>query len=70
MTYDQQEKFAKNPRFIGFKFPDVTKPETLERKYVGKISQQGLNFMNGLLKMDPKDRLTAKEAIAHPFLDG
>jgi len=26
--------------------------------------------MNGLLKMDPKERLTAKEAIAHPYFDG
>lgn len=26
--------------------------------------------MEGLLKMDPKDRLTAKEAICHPYFDG
>ena len=39
LTIDQQEKFAKNPRFIGYKFPDVTKPETIEKKYVGKMSK-------------------------------
>jgi hypothetical protein len=26
--------------------------------------------MEGLLKMDPRDRLSAKDAIAHPFFDG
>jgi len=36
--------FVKNPRFIGIillilgiKFPDIGKPETLERRYLGKI---------------------------------
>jgi cyclin-dependent kinase-like len=60
LTPFQQEQFAKNPRFIGFKFPDVTKPETIEKKCAGKLSQEGLNIMNGLLMMDPKDRLSAK----------
>jgi hypothetical protein len=26
--------------------------------------------MKGLLKMDPRERLTAKEAMFHPFFDG
>ena len=26
--------------------------------------------MEGVLRMDPKDRLTAKEAICHPYFDG
>lgn len=29
-----------------------------------------MSFMEGLLKMDPRERLTAKEAICHPFFDG
>ena len=35
--------FVKNPRFLGIyykkglKFPDIGKPETLERRYLGKI---------------------------------
>ncbi|CDW87509.1 protein kinase domain containing protein [Stylonychia lemnae] len=71
LTQEQQERFQKNPRFIGFKFPqDISKPETLEKRYVGKLSKQALNFMEGLLKMEPKERLTAKEAICHPYFDG
>jgi serine/threonine protein kinase len=26
--------------------------------------------MSGLLIMDPKDRLTAKQALMHPYFDG
>jgi cyclin-dependent kinase-like len=34
-----QEEFIKNPRFIGLKFPDVSKPETLEKRYLGRMSK-------------------------------
>jgi serine/threonine protein kinase len=26
--------------------------------------------MNGMLKMDPEERLTAVECLAHPYFDG
>jgi cyclin-dependent kinase-like len=35
------------------KFPEILKPETLEKKYLGKLSKKALSFMKGLLKMDP-----------------
>jgi hypothetical protein len=38
---------------VGFKFPDVSKPETLKKKYAGKLPQDGLDLMQGLLIMDP-----------------
>lgn len=61
--------FAKNPRFSGLKFPDVTNPETLEKKYVGILPKKALNLMNGLLKMNPKDRISGLEALTHPYFD-
>jgi len=70
LTPDLQERFNKNPRFVGYKFPDLSKPDTLEKRYVGKLSKQALNLMEGLLKMDPRDRLTARDAICHPYFDG
>jgi len=57
MTSEQNEMFVKNPRFLGFKFPDISKPETLEKRYIGKLSKTALSLMKGLLKMDPKDRI-------------
>ena len=44
------ELFMRNPRFIGYKFPEsITKPETLDRRYVGKLSKKALNLMKGML---------------------
>jgi serine/threonine protein kinase len=34
------------------------------------MSKIALNFMEGMLRMDPRDRLTSKDAICHPFFDG
>lgn len=70
LTPDQMEMFQKNPRFIGIKFPDVSKPETLEKKYLGKLSKKALSFMKACLKMDPTQRITAAEALQHPYFEG
>lgn len=53
LTKEQMESFNKNPRFVGLKFPEVIKPDTLEKKYTGKLSRKALSLMIGLLKMDP-----------------
>ncbi|CDW80812.1 protein kinase domain containing protein [Stylonychia lemnae] len=71
LTPHQQELFNTNPRFIGYKFPNnISNPETLEKKYVGKLSSKALSLMNGMLKMDPEDRFSAMECLAHPYFDG
>ena len=67
LTTEQQEVFQKNPRFIGLKFPEMPRPETLERHYAGKLPREATNFMKSLLKMDPGQRLTAAEALLHPY---
>ena len=69
LTQDQTESFNKNPRFIGLKFPDVSKPETLEKKYAGKLSKNAMSLMIGLLKMDPGHRLTGEQALQHAYFD-
>lgn len=69
LTPEQNEMFSKNPRFLGLKFPDVSKPETLEKKYIGKMSKKALSFMNGLLHMNPSERLKGIKALTHPYFD-
>jgi cyclin-dependent kinase-like len=69
LTKEQTESFNKNPRFIGLKFPDVSKPETLEKKYTGKLSTKALSLMIGLLKMDPSQRLNGEQALMHEYFD-
>ena len=70
LTTEQLEIFQKHPRFLGMKFPEVTKPETLEKRYLGKISKKALSFLKNLLKMDSKQRLTAAEALDNPYFEG
>lgn len=61
------ERFVKNQRFLGMKFPDIQNLDPIDKKYFGKIEQKGLAFIKALLRMDPKDRLTAEEALNHPY---
>ena len=70
LTPEQTEVFQKNPRYIGMKLPETSKPETLEKKYLGKLSKKAMAFMKACLRMDPNQRLTAAEAIQHPYFEG
>jgi len=70
LTPEQREVFLKNPRFLGMKFPEIMKPETIERRYLGKLSKKAMNFMKSCLKMDPSERLNAEEALRHLYFEG
>jgi Protein kinase domain len=68
LTPTQQEIFQKNQRFLGLKFPEIFKLESLEKRYM-KVDNKALDFMYRLLKMEPGDRMTASEALQHPYLN-
>lgn len=70
LTKEQTKMFFKNPMFNGYKFPDMTACEGLERRFLGKVSKTGLAFMKGCLKIDPKDRFTAEDCMNHKFFEG
>ena len=70
LTSDQHEMFLRNPRFVGLKFPDMTRPETLQKKYLGKLSKRAVSFMRACLQMNPKGRLLGEQCIAHTYFDG
>lgn len=59
-----------NPRFAGLKFPDMSRPETLQKKYVGKLSKRALTIMRSLLSMEPKERPGASECLQHAYFEG
>lgn len=69
LTGMQLELLLKSPKFGG-KLVTTGIEETLQARYRGKMSQQGLELMASLLKIDPKNRLTAERALQHPFFDG
>eukprot|EP00960_Hanusia_phi_P053845 762476-Hanusia_phi.AAC.6 len=70
LTHEQTDMFLRNPRFLGLKFPDMSRPETLEKRYVGKLTKKALSFMKGLLSMDPYKRLNAPDALQNSYFDG
>ena len=45
MTNEQKEAFLKNPRYVGMKFHEISKPETLEKRFLGKLSKKALSFL-------------------------
>lgn len=51
------------------KFPEIQNLDPIDKKYFGKIEPKGLSFIKSLLKMNPGERLTAKEALAHPYFE-
>ena len=67
---EHMEMFQKHPRFLGTRFPEYPKPETLEKKYLGKLSKKALSFIKSILRMDTKERLTAASALQHPYFEG
>lgn len=42
------------------KFPEIKIFDKLDKKYIGKICQKGLSLIKSLLRLNPKQRLTAK----------
>jgi hypothetical protein len=42
------------------KFPEISKLETLDKRYSGKLSKNALSLVIGLLQMDPAERMTSE----------
>ena len=69
LTEEQMDMFYNNPLFNGKNLLNVTKPETLQRRYMGKLSKVDISFMKGLLEIDPKKRLNGKNVFNHPYFE-
>jgi cyclin-dependent kinase-like len=68
LSAEQAEAFHKNPHLNGYKFPEISRAETLERHYLNKLDGVALSFMKGLLEMNPRRRMSVAEALNHPYL--
>ena len=69
LTENQEEMFYSNPLFNGKNLLNVTKPETLEKRYYGKFSKKAISFMKGLLALDPKKRLNGNTVFKHAYFE-
>ncbi|KAM8893696.1 mitogen-activated protein kinase 6 isoform 1-T3 [Spinachia spinachia] len=62
---DRQELHSVIPVFSR---KDMSKPRTPLAKLLPDVSPQALDFMEKILTFNPMDRLTAEEALAHPYM--
>ena len=64
---EHQEAIQKNKLFSGLKLPKVQRIESIRKRYEGKIEKEAIELILALIKKDPKDRLTAQQALAHEY---
>ncbi|KAG8001270.1 Mitogen-activated protein kinase 6 [Nibea albiflora] len=62
---DREELHSVIPVFIR---NDMSKPHTPLAKLLPDVSPQALDFLEKILTFNPMDRLTAEEALAHPYM--
>uniref|UniRef100_A0A8C2HMG7 Cyclin dependent kinase like 5 n=1 Tax=Cyprinus carpio TaxID=7962 RepID=A0A8C2HMG7_CYPCA len=62
---EQMKLFYNNPRFHGLRFPSVSHPQTLERRYLGIISPVLLDLMKNLLLLHPNERYLTEQSLNH-----
>ncbi|XP_016086859.1 cyclin-dependent kinase-like 5, partial [Sinocyclocheilus grahami] len=62
---EQMKLFYSNPRFHGLRFPSVSHPQTLERRYLGIISPVLLDLMKNLLLLNPNERYLTEQSLNH-----
>ncbi|KAG7483035.1 cyclin-dependent kinase-like 5 isoform X1 [Solea senegalensis] len=62
---EQMKLFYNNPRFHGIRFPSVTHPQTLERRYQGILTGLMLDLMKNLLLLNPTERFLTEQSLNH-----
>lgn len=45
LTSQQTDMFMRNQRFSGLKFPDMHRPETLERRFARHLDAEAMSFL-------------------------
>ena len=59
--------FYRNPIYEGKELKHVSKVESLERRYIDKLGPTAIDFMKGLLQLDPKKRLNSETVFKHKY---
>ncbi|KAF5904017.1 cyclin-dependent kinase-like 5 isoform X1, partial [Clarias magur] len=62
---EQMKLFYSNPRFAGLRFPTVSHPQTLERRYLGILNGLMLDLMKNLLLLNPSERFLTEQCLNH-----
>ncbi|KAI8141831.1 kinase-like domain-containing protein [Fennellomyces sp. T-0311] len=64
-----KEQIAKmNPHYVDHKFPQI-KPHPFSKVFRSRVQPEAIDLISRVLQYDPQARLTASEALIHPFFD-
>merc|ERR1719284_1483189 len=66
LTAEQYEMSLRNTRFDGITFPDVSRAETLGKRYARRMSKLQLQLLKAVLVMEPRRRATAAAVLRMP----
>ena len=61
------DMFYKNPIYEGKELLHVSRFESIERRYIEKLGPTAIDFMKGLLQLDPKKRLNSDTVFKHKY---
>ena len=64
---DLVNMYYENPIYNEKELFRVKKPETLEKRYLGILSPTAIDFMKGLLQLDPNKRLNGDNVFKHKY---
>ena len=69
LTDEQTGQLQQNKRFKGVRINEIGNLGNIDRRYLGKLPRIALQFMKACLKMNPSERLSALDALRHPYFD-
>ena len=67
LPQDLVDMFYDNPLYNGKELLKVSRPESLERRYMGKLGPTAIDFLKGLLILDPNKRLNDDTVFKHNY---
>lgn len=70
ITNTQRTLFETHPDHKHLHLTRIQKPETLQAHFSRVMDATEIDFVEGLLDVDPKKRRTAAECLQHPYLAG
>ncbi|GAA5816209.1 Glycogen synthase kinase-3 beta [Mucor flavus] len=67
-TPTKDQLLSMNPNYTEHRFPQI-KPHPFSKVFKSKTPQESIDFLSLLLQYSPDKRLSAIEALAHPYFD-
>ncbi|KAL0089658.1 glycogen synthase kinase GSK5 [Phycomyces blakesleeanus] len=67
-TPNKEQLLAMNPNYTEHRFPQI-KPHSLSKVFKPRTPADAIEFLSELLQYEPRKRLEAIDALAHPFFD-